>query len=111
MDRVEQELRQELGELVEKEKIQCCVLGCTHYSLVSDRIQKLFPNLALVDPAREMARNLERYLRQNDLNREGGEKGRVTIYTTGEVKEYTLRANQVGLERVEQICSYPALEI
>ncbi len=111
MDRVEQELRRELGELVEQEKIQCCVLGCTHYSLVSDRIQKLFPHLTLVDPAQEMARNLASYLRGNDLTREGGGKGRVTIYTTGEVKEYTLRANQVGLERVEQICSYPALEI
>ena len=111
MEQVEEELRQELGELVEKEKIQCCVLGCTHYSLVSDRIQKLFPGLDLVDPAMEMARSLRNYLQVNGLARQGTEKGQVTIYPTGDVKEYTLRAEQTGLERVAQVSPYPALEI
>lgn len=111
MDQVERELRLELGELVEKERIECCVLGCTHYSLVSDCIQKIFPQLVLIDPALEMARSLKEYLQGNNLVRQGGEKGRVKIYTTGDVKEYTLRAKQVGLERVEGVCTYPTLEI
>lgn len=111
MDQVERELRLELGELVEKENIRCCVLGCTHYSLVSDCIQKLFPHLALVDPALEMARSLKQYLEEHDLVRAWEGNGHVRIYTTGDVKEYALRAEQVGLERVEEICAYPALDI
>ena len=111
MDQVERELRLELGELVEKENIQCCVLGCTHYSLVSDCIHRLFPQLSLVDPAQEMARALQKYLQENHLARESREKGRVSIYTTGDVREYALRAKQTGLERVARVTSYPALEI
>ena len=111
MSQVEAELRRELDELVKTEGVQCCVLGCTHYSLVSDQIQKLYPQLSLVDPAQEMARSLREYLKENDLSREDGRKGQVTIYTTGDIKEYALRAEQTGLERVEQIIAYPALEI
>ena len=111
MEQVEEELRRELGELVEKEKIRCCVLGCTHYSLVSDRIRKLFPELDLVDPAMEMARSLREHLQGNDLARQDEEKGTVTIYTTGDVKEYALRAEQTGLQRVARVSAYPALEI
>ncbi len=111
MVQVEEELRRELGDLVEDEQIQCCVLGCTHYSLVSDSIQKLFPQLALVDPAQEMARALKDYLQGNNLVTDRTEKGQVSIYTTGDVKEYTLRAKQTGLERVDQVSAYPPLEI
>ena len=111
MDQVEKELHRELGELVEKEHIQCCVLGCTHYSLVSDSIRRMFPQLTLVDPAWEMARMLKEYLQKNDLFTDRTEEGRVSIYTTGDVEEYSLRAKQAGLQRVEQVKAYPALKI
>ena len=111
MAQVEEELRRELGGLVDREHIQCCLLGCTHYSLVSDSIRRLFPRLTLVDPAREMAEMLRRYLEKENLLREDKEPGRVSIYTTGDVAEYRLRAEQVGLERVEQVRAYPALNI
>ena len=42
--------------------------------------------------------------------RRGG-PGRLTIYTTGDVEEYALRARQVGLERVEQVVCYPPMEL
>lgn len=111
MDQVEKELRRELGELVEKEHIQCCVLGCTHYSLVSDSIRRMFPQLTLVDPAWEMARMLKEYLQKNDLFTDRTEEGRVSIYTTGDVEEYSLRAKQAGLRQVEQVKAYPPLKI
>ena len=109
MTRVEEELKKELAPLVE-ERIQCCVLGCTHYPLVADSIRRLYPALPLVDPAEEMARSLARCLEEKGTARRGG-PGRLTIYTTGDVEEYALRARQVGLERVERVVCYPPMEL
>ncbi len=111
MVQVEENLRQELDDMVLRERIDCCVLGCTHYPLVEDSIRKLYPQLPLIDPAEEMALELERYLRANGLNRTGDETGSLDIYTTGDVEEYALRARQVGLEPVTSVRHYPPMEL
>ena len=109
MAQVEEELKKELDPLV-AEQIQCCVLGCTHYPLVADSIRRLYPGLPLVDPAEEMARALAGCLEESGTARRGG-PGSLTIYTTGDVEEYALRARQVGLERVERVEFYPPMEL
>ena len=96
--------------MVERDGIQCCVLGCTHYPLVAGSIRKLYPGLPLIDPAEEMARNLAAYLGEHGLERRGG-PGSLSIYTTGDVEEYALRARQVGLERVKRVEFYPPMEM
>ena len=111
LQEVERNLRKELDHMVLEENIQCCVLGCTHYPLVEDSIRKLYPGLPLIDPAEEMARSLADYLERSDLAREGRGEGKLTIYTTGDVAEYALRARQVGLERVEGVEFYPPMEL
>ena len=110
MAEVEDNLRQELDHMVLEDRIQCCVLGCTHYPLVEDSIRKLYPGLPLIDPAEEMARALARDLEKRGLKREGG-GGTLKIHTTGSVEEYALRARQVGLERVESVEFYPPMEL
>ena len=110
MAQVEEELQKELGPMVERDGIQCCVLGCTHYPLVAGSIRKLYPGLPLIDPAEEMARDLAAYLGGHGLERRGG-PGSLSIYTTGDVEEYALRARQVGLERVKRVEFYPPMEL
>ena len=111
MAEVEENLRQELDPMVLEEKVDCCVLGCTHYPLVSDSIQRLYPGLPLIDPAEEMAQALKLYLDREGLSNPEKRPGRLTIYTTGGVDEYALRARQVGLERVERVEFYPPMEL
>ena len=111
MVQVEENLRQELDQMVLEEKIQCCVLGCTHYPLVADSIRRLYPGLPLVDPAEEMARSLRGYLRAGGLERESARPGGLSVYTTGDVAEYRLRAGQVGLERIDRVEWYPPMEL
>ena len=111
MVQVEENLRQELDQMVLEEKIQCCVLGCTHYPLVADSIRRLYPGLPLVDPSEEMARSLRGYLRAGSLEREGTRPGGLSVYTTGDVAEYRLRAGQVGLERIDRVEWYPPMEL
>ncbi|MGE4277194.1 MAG: glutamate racemase [Lawsonibacter sp.] len=111
MVKVEENLRQELDGMVLRDQIQCCVLGCTHYPLVEDSIHKLYPELPLIDPAEEMALELERYLRRNGLVGTAQGKGCLDIYTTGDVEEYALRARQVGLDPVTSVRFYPPMNL
>jgi len=111
MAKVEENLRQELDHMVLEDKVDCCVLGCTHYPLVADSIHSLYPHLPLIDPAEEMARALKSYLDREGLATPRREPGALTIYTTGDVEEYALRARQVGLERVERVEFYPPMEL
>ena len=98
MARVEAELRRELDPMVLGDKITCCVLGCTHYPLVMGSIRRLYPGLTLIDPAEEMAAGLRDYLEGAGLRNPRARRGRLDVFTTGDVEEYTLRAGQVGLE-------------
>ena len=41
----------------------------------------------------------------------GGRPGGLTIYTTGGVEEYALRARQVGLERIGGVSFYPPMAL
>ena len=109
MRQVEENLQQELDGMVLQEKIQCCVLGCTHYPLVEDSIRRLYPGLTLIDPAEEMALALKRYLKQSGLTRAQPGRGKLDIFTTGDVDEYALRAEQVGLREVQSVSFYPPM--
>ena len=65
--------------------------------------------LQLIDPAVRMAQDARAYLKREGLGKPGEEPGGITIYTTGEVEEYAQRARQVGLERIREVCAWPAL--
>lgn len=108
---VEENLRQELDHMVLEERVDCCLLGCTHYPLVADSIHRLYPGLPLIDPAEEMARALKACLDSMYLGNPQTVPGTLTIYTTGDVDEYALRALQVGLERVDRVEFYPPMEL
>lgn len=108
---VEENLKLELDDMVLRERIQACVLGCTHYPLVSDSIEKIYPGLPLIDPAVRMAQDARAYLEREGLAKSDADAGSLTIYTTGDVEEYTQRARQVGLERIEAVRPYPALTL
>lgn len=111
MEEVERNLKLELDDMVLRENIQCCVLGCTHYPLVEDQIRKLYPELPLIDPAHYMAQQVAAYLERSGLRREKEHRGSLKIYTTGDVEEYTLRARQVGLKEICGVEFYPPMEL
>ena len=105
------DLKSNLDELVNQEKIDCCVLGCTHYPLVSENIHRLYPELPLIDPAVQMAKTIGGYLQENDLANDQAGQGSLDIYTTGSVEEYREKAAKVGLNPVTSVQSYPILKL
>lgn len=59
---------QEYLRPLKKKEIDTVLLGCTHYPLLENWIQKeLGPNVILVNPAMKCAENIKKLLEQNDL--------------------------------------------
>lgn len=105
------DIQANMDALVNQEKIDCCVLGCTHYPLVEKNIQRLYPGLPLIDPADQMAKTIAGYLQENGLVNDQPGKGTLDIYTTGSVEEYREKAAKVGLNPVTSVQSYPILKL
>lgn len=76
--------------------VDTLILGCTHFPLMRDAIQKAVPTCTLVDPAIGVAEQLTIYLTSAN---EG--KGHTEIYLTASEKTFHLLAEECLNEKVE----------
>lgn len=67
-----------------KGKVDCVVLGCTHYRFIADAIRKVVGDLPLFDGAEGTARQLECRLRDAGLLEKEPRAGSVSFFTSGE---------------------------
>ncbi|MDO5089785.1 MAG: glutamate racemase [Leptotrichiaceae bacterium] len=69
-------------------KIDSLILGCTHYPLLRETIKNIYPDIEIVDPAKETAADLKKHLINGKLIKNDGEKGFETEYyvTDGQEK-------------------------
>lgn len=98
-----------LGELyasIDKSEVRSVVLGCTHYALVKEEIQKaLGKPVRFFDGAEGLARHVQHILAQQDLlaekdNRNGGS---VTYHMTGTSAEHqVVRAKAIVRQLLSQ---------
>ena len=56
------------------------VLGCTHYPLLKETISSIYPNIKIVDPAKETAQDLKEILIKENLLKNDAEKGHEVEY-------------------------------
>jgi len=68
-------VKEYLDDLVAK-GIDTLILGCTHYPLLKNTIQKLYPNITIVDSSKATAQYLKRYF--SDFQEEGEKKVFIT---------------------------------
>ena len=108
---IDQDVKENLSGLVNEEKIDYCVLGCTHYPLVEENINRLFPDLKLIDPAVQMAKTVQAYLEKEGLANDSGKPGTLDIYTTGSVEEYIMKSRKVGLDPITSVQFYPPMKL
>jgi glutamate racemase len=60
-------IRHYLDRFLSYNNIDTLVLGCTHYPLIRKNIQRLYPELRIVDPSREILHSIRDALSQGDL--------------------------------------------
>jgi glutamate racemase len=83
------------------------ILGCTHYPLVAPMLQRfLGRHVTLVNPAAEIANEVEHILLRQDIVRRGDELGSYRFYTTGDTETFRTvgaRFLQMPLTRVRHL--------
>ena len=62
--------------------IDAIVLGCTHYPIIKDRIQKLFKDSVLIDGNEGVAREVKHQLEANNLLSKKKRKGKIEFMQT-----------------------------
>jgi len=69
-------------------KIDTLILGCTHYPLLKGAISKIYPNIKIVDPAKETALDLKNILQKNEFLKNDAKKNEEVKYyvTDGQEK-------------------------
>ena len=108
-EKIEKELRETLGVSAKRHPdATSLILGCTHFPLVSNIIQALYPQFTnLINPAAVQAQQIKSYLETNQaLNTKG--PGSLKIYTTSDCKTYAKMATQVGLTTTGPVELAPA---
>ena len=82
-------------------------MGSTHYPLLAPMLERyLGPDVTLVNPAAEIAREVDEILRRQDIANESGREGDYRFLCTGGVEEFRTpgaRFLQMPLDDVEQL--------
>ncbi len=76
-----------IDPILEKEKVSHLLLGCTHFPIVTETIQKLYPGLDLINPAEMQSKILRTYLKEHDMEGTGMTS---QVFVTGSSKDYYL---------------------
>ena len=83
------------------------ILGCTHYPLIAPMLQRyLGRDVTLVNPAAEIAREVELILQRQGVAHDGEQLGSYRFYTTGEPEPFRdvgARFLQMPLTRVRRL--------
>ena len=108
---LDRDIRSNLDGLVYRDRVECCVLGCTHFPLVAENIRRLYPGLPLIDPAEQMVQAVGDYLREQELMNDQRFQGTLEIYTTASAEEYREKAAKVGLFPVTAVREYSATAV
>ena len=75
-EKIDNLLHKYLDEYTNKE-IDSIVLGCTHYPIISDKIQVFFPNAKIIDGNIGVAKRVKQVLEQNNLLNSKEENGTI----------------------------------
>ncbi len=76
--------------------VEDLILGCSHFPIIRDEINSLYPELNLIDPAIKQVEMLKEYLIDNSLTNIS--KRTITLYTTAETYEFAAAIKRLKLE-------------
>ncbi|NLJ93960.1 MAG: glutamate racemase [Clostridiaceae bacterium] len=71
-----------LDQIMAQEKPEYLILGCTHYPLISDRLQKFYPDVKILNPALSQAEATKKILFENNLAADPNQDAKYTFYAS-----------------------------
>lgn len=74
-------VREYLDEII-REDIHHLILGCTHYPLLQETINRIYPTLTLVDSSVETAEEVKKVLSDRELKNKNTQKGSIKLFVS-----------------------------
>lgn len=101
-DSIDNILEKELEEF-KVNQIDILALGCSHFSLIKDKIAKILPNVLILDSSEAVSRQVGRILEANSLYSKNSNP-RYNFFTTGEIEKLKFFVEKLTINpRVERI--------
>ncbi|MCX8033478.1 MAG: glutamate racemase [Thermoleophilia bacterium] len=87
--------------------VDTVVLGCTHYPLIAPMLRRLLgPDVALIDPAKETAKEVAEVIRRKGIGNAPGREGSCRFFASGDLEEFKTvgaRFLQLPIREVERL--------
>ena len=64
---METAIQHHIGRMVDECGINVLVLGCTHYPIIRDKIERMFPDLRIIDPSVALAKKTRQLLQDEGM--------------------------------------------
>lgn len=78
-----------LKKLKQETSLDTLILGCTHYPLLKNTIQKIMgPTVALIDSGEATARFVEKLLREEKISSPSNQPGHITFFATDSTEKF-----------------------
>ncbi len=92
-----EKIKECIDPILEKGKdVKDLILGCSHFPIISEEINAIYPSLNLIDPAVKQVMMLKSYLEENSLTNTS--KRTINLYTTAETYEFAVAIKRLKLE-------------
>lgn len=72
-DIIEEAIKECIDDFIEENDIEALVLGCTHFPLIFNHFQRLYPNVEFLNPSKEVVSTLERKLEKKNIKAENSD--------------------------------------
>lgn len=66
-DIMDMTIRYYLDDFILENRLDTLVLGCTHYPLIRDSIERLYPDLRIINPSEEIIHSIHDILKERDM--------------------------------------------
>jgi len=93
---LEKNIREAIEPILQISDIKELLLGCTHFPIVRKTIEKMYPNLKIINPAERQIRIIQAYLEKEHLINDDFYDGITDIYTTGSPQDYRIFEDKIG---------------
>ena len=62
-----------MDDFVKDNKLDAVILGCTHYPLIKENIERIYPQLEIINPSSIVVNKIKEVLEENDMFAEGSD--------------------------------------
>jgi len=102
-EEIAEETKEAITNIKKTGRVDTFILGCTHYPIVTDYLQELYPDLNFINPALYQALAIQDYLREHNMLNDSDSGGAIEVFTSGETDNYNRFLTRLRINKVKNI--------